>query len=335
VYNEDKYIRGGRDSIVCWGRELKVVSLVDDGSPDACGEICDSYAERYPWVKVIHQRNSGVSAARNRALNESHGEWVTFVDADDEVVCGSLDVVLQELSEATEDVVITSAVFDGRDTKQSIFSKMPNHILDGVSVLKYVMSGGTYSSGIPGAATTFMSGCKEKFYRRSFLIESDFFFDAQLSRNEDVLFSCRVYRNANKIRFLGITTYVMKDDPHGITNSMRVDRTIGNACVFIDKLQRTVGDGIDTKLWANFLFHQSLIITGEAYVAKPNRSVDREEYRQLVQKWYDIPAIQKMKTELDIKDLTIPKRIAALLIRAKMYSAVGLEMYIHNQQKRK
>ena len=63
-------------------RNLEII-LVDDGSPDKCGEICDEYASRDDRIKVIHQENRGVSAARNAGLDIASGEYVGFVDSDD------------------------------------------------------------------------------------------------------------------------------------------------------------------------------------------------------------------------------------------------------------
>lgn len=57
--------------------------LVDDGSPDRSGEICDAWAAEDSCFRVIHQQNAGVSAARNRGLDEARGEWITFIDSDD------------------------------------------------------------------------------------------------------------------------------------------------------------------------------------------------------------------------------------------------------------
>lgn len=59
------------------------IIVVDDGSPDNCGSICDEYAEKYSFTKVIHQENSGVSAARNAGLDAAKGDYIGFADADD------------------------------------------------------------------------------------------------------------------------------------------------------------------------------------------------------------------------------------------------------------
>lgn len=83
VYNVEKFLPECLDSILCQSYSDYEVILVDDGSPDGSGAICDSYAERDNRFRAIHQRNSGVSIARNNGIAQACGEWVTFVDSDD------------------------------------------------------------------------------------------------------------------------------------------------------------------------------------------------------------------------------------------------------------
>ena len=83
VYNAEKYLADCVQSIISQTyRNLEII-LVDDGSKDSSGSICDSFAEKDSRIKVIHQENAGVSAARNHGLDECHGEYVSFVDSDD------------------------------------------------------------------------------------------------------------------------------------------------------------------------------------------------------------------------------------------------------------
>ena len=85
VYNVEKYLRECLDSI----SQLKAVRweaiLVDDGSTDTSGQICDEYATQNSKFRVIHQKNAGVSAARNAGLDAAKGEWIWFVDSDDSI----------------------------------------------------------------------------------------------------------------------------------------------------------------------------------------------------------------------------------------------------------
>ena len=85
VYNVENYLRECLDSI----SQLKTVTweaiLVDDGSTDTSGKICDEYAKQDSRFRVIHQKNTGVSAARNAGLDAAKGEWIWFVDSDDSI----------------------------------------------------------------------------------------------------------------------------------------------------------------------------------------------------------------------------------------------------------
>lgn len=83
VYRVESYLPRCLDSILAQSYSNLEVILVDDGSPDQSGEICDEYARRDKRIRVIHQINQGVSAARNAGLAVATGEWIGFVDGDD------------------------------------------------------------------------------------------------------------------------------------------------------------------------------------------------------------------------------------------------------------
>ena len=83
VYKAEKFINRCVDSILCQSFEDFELILVDDGSPDNCGAICDEYAIKDSRVRVIHQENRGASAARNKGLDEAKGKYVVFCDSDD------------------------------------------------------------------------------------------------------------------------------------------------------------------------------------------------------------------------------------------------------------
>lgn len=83
VYKVEAYLRKCVDSVLGQTHKDLEVILVDDGSPDHCGAICDEYAAKDSRVKVIHKENGGVSAARNVGLDAATGDWIMFVDSDD------------------------------------------------------------------------------------------------------------------------------------------------------------------------------------------------------------------------------------------------------------
>ncbi|WP_049945684.1 glycosyltransferase [Butyrivibrio sp. LC3010] len=85
VYKVEKYINKCIDSILEQSYSELDIILVDDGSPDNCGVICDDYAKRDKRIRVIHKKNGGLSSARNAALNDLKGKWVVCIDSDDYV----------------------------------------------------------------------------------------------------------------------------------------------------------------------------------------------------------------------------------------------------------
>lgn len=83
IYNVEKYLKRCIDSILSQTFTDFELILVDDGSPDKCGEICDVYARGDTRIKVLHLENGGVSNARNKALDVAQGKYITFCDGDD------------------------------------------------------------------------------------------------------------------------------------------------------------------------------------------------------------------------------------------------------------
>ena len=88
VYNVEKYLRRCVDSILAQTFTDFELLLVDDGSTDDSRVICEEYAALDVRVRVFHKPNGGVSSARNLGLDNAHGEWITFIDADDWIDCG-------------------------------------------------------------------------------------------------------------------------------------------------------------------------------------------------------------------------------------------------------
>lgn len=83
IYKVEPYLRKCVDSILSQSfRDFELI-LIDDGSPDRCGEICDEYAGGDSRIHVIHKKNGGLSAARNAGLDMAAGEWILFIDSDD------------------------------------------------------------------------------------------------------------------------------------------------------------------------------------------------------------------------------------------------------------
>lgn len=110
VYKVEDYIRRCINSILAQSFTDFDLILIDDGSPDKCSEICDSYAKRDTRIHVIHQSNSGLSAARNTGIDwslaNSDSQWLTFIDSDDFVHENMLEMLYQAVIENKTDVSV-------------------------------------------------------------------------------------------------------------------------------------------------------------------------------------------------------------------------------------
>lgn len=119
IYNVEKYLKRCIDSIVNQTYKNIEIILVNDGSPDNCGKICDAYAKNDSRIKVIHKENGGLSSARNAALDIASGDYIMFVDSDDWISEVSLDQ-LYEYIEADYDIINFKFSFVKENSKELI-----------------------------------------------------------------------------------------------------------------------------------------------------------------------------------------------------------------------
>lgn len=104
VYRVEPYLRQCVDSILSQTHSHLEILLVDDGSPDGCPAICDGYARLDARVRVIHQENQGLSAARNTGLDIASGEFISFVDSDDWIEPDMIQTLLNGIREHDADI---------------------------------------------------------------------------------------------------------------------------------------------------------------------------------------------------------------------------------------
>ena len=126
VYNIERYVERCLKSIIKQTYENVEIILVDDGSKDKSGEICDRYAEENKRIKVIHQKNQGLSAARNKGIEIATGKYIAFIDGDDYIHKQFIEILYRELIDKNADIV--SCDFERVDE---------NRTVEDGSILKY------------------------------------------------------------------------------------------------------------------------------------------------------------------------------------------------------
>ena len=163
VYKVEQYLRRCLDSIVNQTFTDWECILVDDGSPDNSGRICDEYAEKDERFRVFHQENQGVSAARNRGLDNMNGKYCMFVDSDDTITENALTIINDAINKHTTDLYIFQTVYHSKDN--TIYISKYFHNKEFITADEYIKSMliGTTSVGPFSKVFTFEKIKKCKF----------------------------------------------------------------------------------------------------------------------------------------------------------------------------
>lgn len=127
VYKVEPYLRKCVDSILAQTYQNLEIILVDDGSPDNCGAICDEYAKQDARIKVIHKPNGGLSDARNAGLDTMTGEYVAFVDSDDWIMPQMYETLLQMLKQFQADIAFGGVADDLEQNGKVTTVKVSNY----------------------------------------------------------------------------------------------------------------------------------------------------------------------------------------------------------------
>ena len=112
VYKVEDYLQACVDSLLAQGEyeDQMEILLIDDGSPDRSGELCDRLIEKHEQIKAFHKPNGGLSSARNYGLDRATGEYVLFVDSDDVIESDTLKKIAEALDQFGE---VDAVFFDG------------------------------------------------------------------------------------------------------------------------------------------------------------------------------------------------------------------------------
>lgn len=106
VYKVEKFLKRCVESVLNQSYTNFEIILVDDGSPDNCGKICDDYAKKDARISVIHKKNGGLSSARNAGLDVAKGEWIFFIDSDDCIKEETFEELIKYSEKGKYDVVV-------------------------------------------------------------------------------------------------------------------------------------------------------------------------------------------------------------------------------------
>ena len=130
VYNVEKYLKKCVDSLICQSYPNLEIILVDDGSPDSCPDICDSFEKEYSNIRVIHKKNGGLSSARNAGIDIAKGEYIGFVDSDDMVFPNMYETLYGLIKDKNRAVACISTVNFDENGNESVYYRNADESID-------------------------------------------------------------------------------------------------------------------------------------------------------------------------------------------------------------
>ncbi len=198
VYNAEKYLKRCVDSILAQDYPHFELLLMDDGSSDGSGEICDAYAKADARVRVVHKENSGVSDTRNQALDLAKGTYVQFLDSDDWIVPEATRLLVQAMEDNKCDMVISDfyRVAGDRLARKGDIEE------------KRVLNRQEFAACMIENPADFYYGVLwNKLYRRRIIEEHQIRMDVSISWCEDFLFNLEYIRHASTFFALQVPLY--------------------------------------------------------------------------------------------------------------------------------
>lgn len=185
VYNAEKYLRQCLDSVLAQTYTDFEVLLIDDGSTDASGKICDEYAAKDTRFTVFHKENGGVSAARNLGIENAKGEWITFVDSDDYIDEGFLKIFIDRQLQG--DFLLMGVIQIIENEKIVLFQFNSNYSM---SQFEFLNKFTLYQ---------YFAGPWAKLFRADIIKNNHLKFNEGLSWGEDALFNLQYIKFCNTI----------------------------------------------------------------------------------------------------------------------------------------
>ena len=233
VYNVEKTLDRCINSILNQTFKDFEIILVNDGSTDGSGRLCDEYAKRYNNIKVIHKENEGLGPTRNRGIIEAQGEYIYHCDSDDWIKEDLLEKAYNRIEETGADFVIFG---------YEIFTEKNGEILPFKNVCLedklLVEKNQIQKEFVDQYFTSFvmMSACN-RLYRKSFIIEKELFFPS-LRRSQDMAYSFSLFDKAQKVAIIDKSFYCYIIQP-GVYKGRFFDEMINILLCIFDSAKQT------------------------------------------------------------------------------------------------
>lgn len=225
VYKVEKYLNRCIESVINQTYRNIEIILVDDGSPDNCGKLCDEWAIKDNRIKVIHKENAGLAHARNSGLEIANGEYILFVDSDDYIKINTCENVITHLRKTKADFCYFEHIDDYNGEQIANNSSKVKSVYKGKEILfeflANTLSPDINESGAPKISTA----AWRVMYNKSFIKNNKIqFYSEREYLSEDILFRVELCKKAKMVTALKEAYYFYCHNDSSLTTSYRADR---------------------------------------------------------------------------------------------------------------
>lgn len=246
VYKAEAYLHRCVDSLLAQTFQDFEILLIDDGSPDRSGEICDEYARQDSRVRVFHKENGGVSSARQCGVDNAKGEYTIHADPDDWVESTMLEELYKKAKEEDADMVICDFYSCERGKEVHVMQK-PSSLKDSVVLreLFYKLHG----------------SCCNKLIRKKCMDRYQVAFPVELSYCEDLYVNAYLLSHGMKVAYLPMAFYHYDQDIN--VDSLvhkSIDIILKQGKKFIELLRNTLPDSIFSEILPYWRYKQAVIV---------------------------------------------------------------------------
>lgn len=214
VYKVEKYLKQCIESVLNQSYGDFVLILVDDGSPDRCPEICDEYAAKDNRIKVIHQENAGVGAARNAGIDNAETQYITFLDADDYFELDLLQAYVDSMTNTTDWIVSGIREVDEEGNELRVYTAEQVKVATSTDQVDGALS------TIPSYTFGFLNN---KLYRTAIIKDNGLKHITHNNVNDDYLFNLKYYRLVKNLIVLPGIAHNYRININSITRSSYVN----------------------------------------------------------------------------------------------------------------
>jgi len=282
--------------------EIEII-LVDDGTPDDGGAVCDSLAEQFGNCSVIHQKNQGVSAARNAGMQKASGTWLMFADPDDYSEPDLIEKLLNLCDEETDIACCCCKVLTEQGMKTDLFFEKDRIFSTEAEKkgLYFQLMDSVY--GQPNFPYTAIGVPWGKLYRKDFLMQKHIFFDPALRRMQDNMLNMYAFAAARKITYGNFPLYIYRyEHIQGYQIKYNPNHLPVNLCIIQKRAEciKKLGLQQDASVYDAFLYEaftklKVALRYGPLHQAYPDsRAKQKQEAEQLLQR----PEIQQIMQDL-------------------------------------